>query len=124
MGDGALGFWGALLVSEAGTTLDEMRRFMEIAIDEAGGDVTGIGDARPAAAYVPVVGRIAAGGPVLASSRRAPPSAPLPARLRQHLHELGQVAFGVRREGDAQLQLGQVEESTQRLAVQGAPPGL
>jgi len=32
-----LGFWGALLVSEAGTTLDEMRRFMEIAIDEAAG---------------------------------------------------------------------------------------
>jgi dihydrodipicolinate synthase/N-acetylneuraminate lyase len=32
-----LGFWGALLVSEAGTTLDEMRRFMEIAVDEAQG---------------------------------------------------------------------------------------
>ena len=32
-----LGFWGALLVSEAGTTLDEMRMFMEIAIDEAAG---------------------------------------------------------------------------------------
>jgi len=32
-----LGFWGALLVSEAGTTLDEMRRFMEIALDEADG---------------------------------------------------------------------------------------
>jgi 4-hydroxy-tetrahydrodipicolinate synthase len=32
-----LGFWGALLVSEAGTTLDEMRRFMEIAVDEAAG---------------------------------------------------------------------------------------
>jgi dihydrodipicolinate synthase/N-acetylneuraminate lyase len=31
-----LGFWGALLVSEAGTTLDEMRTFMEIAVDEAG----------------------------------------------------------------------------------------
>jgi repressor LexA len=36
------------------------------AVDRAGGDVTGIGDARPAAAYVPVVGRIAAGGPILA----------------------------------------------------------
>ena len=35
-------------------------------VDQAGGDVTGIGDARPAAAYVPVVGRIAAGGPILA----------------------------------------------------------
>jgi dihydrodipicolinate synthase/N-acetylneuraminate lyase len=33
-----LGFWGALLVSEAGTTLDEMRTFMEIAIDEASGE--------------------------------------------------------------------------------------
>ena len=32
-----LGFWGALLVSEAGTTHDEMRRFMEIAVDEARG---------------------------------------------------------------------------------------
>jgi 4-hydroxy-tetrahydrodipicolinate synthase len=32
-----LGFWGALLVSEAGTTLDEMRTFMEIAVDEAAG---------------------------------------------------------------------------------------
>lgn len=32
-----LGFWGALLVSEAGTTLDEMRTFMEIAVDEASG---------------------------------------------------------------------------------------
>lgn len=32
-----LGFWGALLVSEAGTTREEMRQFMEIAIDEAEG---------------------------------------------------------------------------------------
>ena len=32
----------------------------------AAGDETGSGDARPAAAYVPVVGRIAAGGPILA----------------------------------------------------------
>ena len=32
-----LGFWGALLVSEAGTTVDEMRLFMEIARDEAAG---------------------------------------------------------------------------------------
>ena len=30
-------FWGALLVSEAGTTLDEMRQFVEIAVDEAKG---------------------------------------------------------------------------------------
>jgi repressor LexA len=34
--------------------------------DETGYDATGSGDARPEAAYVPVVGRIAAGGPVLA----------------------------------------------------------
>jgi dihydrodipicolinate synthase/N-acetylneuraminate lyase len=33
----ALGFWGALLVSEAGTTSSEMRSFMEIAVDEAKG---------------------------------------------------------------------------------------
>jgi dihydrodipicolinate synthase/N-acetylneuraminate lyase len=32
-----LGFWGALLVSEAGTTRAEMRRFMEVAVDEARG---------------------------------------------------------------------------------------
>ena len=32
-----LGFWGALLVSEAGTTKEEMRQFMEIAVDEAKG---------------------------------------------------------------------------------------
>lgn len=32
-------------------------------------DETGIGDAMPSAAYVPVVGRIAAGGPILAEER-------------------------------------------------------
>ncbi|MFW6772655.1 transcriptional repressor LexA [Nocardioides sp. CPCC 205120] len=32
-------------------------------------DETGIGDAQPAATYVPVVGRIAAGGPILAEQR-------------------------------------------------------
>ncbi len=32
------GFWGTLLVSECGTTKDEMKRFMEIAVDEAGGN--------------------------------------------------------------------------------------
>jgi dihydrodipicolinate synthase/N-acetylneuraminate lyase len=31
------GFWGALLVSECGTTLEEYIRFMEIAVDEAKG---------------------------------------------------------------------------------------
>ena len=32
-----LGFWGALLVSEAGTTMPEMHQFMEVAVDEAKG---------------------------------------------------------------------------------------
>jgi dihydrodipicolinate synthase/N-acetylneuraminate lyase len=32
-----LGFWGALLVSECGTSVSEYRRFMEIAVDEAKG---------------------------------------------------------------------------------------
>ena len=34
--------------------------------NETSADITGIGDATPAAAYVPVLGRIAAGGPILA----------------------------------------------------------
>jgi repressor LexA len=34
--------------------------------DEASYDETGVGDARPEATYVPMVGRIAAGGPILA----------------------------------------------------------
>lgn len=38
----------------------------DTASTEAVADVTGIGDAMPAAAYVPVLGRIAAGGPILA----------------------------------------------------------
>ncbi|WP_395695870.1 transcriptional repressor LexA [Nocardioides sp.] len=37
--------------------------------DESAVDETGVGDAVPAAAYVPVVGRIAAGGPILAEER-------------------------------------------------------
>jgi len=36
---------------------------------EAAVDETGLGDERPQAAYVPVVGRIAAGGPILAEER-------------------------------------------------------
>jgi repressor LexA len=36
-----------------------------VAVEDEG-DVTGSGDLRPAAAYVPLVGRIAAGGPILA----------------------------------------------------------
>lgn len=37
--------------------------------DESSVDETGVGDAMPAASYVPVVGRIAAGGPILAEER-------------------------------------------------------
>jgi len=37
--------------------------------EESHVDETGIGDARPDATYVPVVGRIAAGGPILAEER-------------------------------------------------------
>ena len=37
--------------------------------DEGQYDETGIGDARPDATYVPMVGRIAAGGPILAEER-------------------------------------------------------
>jgi repressor LexA len=39
------------------------------AADDSGVDQTGIGDERPAATYVPMVGRIAAGGPILAEER-------------------------------------------------------
>ncbi|MGZ6751477.1 MAG: transcriptional repressor LexA [Nocardioides sp.] len=38
-------------------------------VEETGIDETGIGDARPEASSVPVVGRIAAGGPILAEER-------------------------------------------------------
>jgi repressor LexA len=47
---------------------------------EAVFDETGIGDLRPDAAYVPVVGRIAAGGPILAEER-VEEVVPLPKRL-------------------------------------------
>src|SRR5690606_26212347 len=39
------------------------------AADDSDFDPTGLGDQAPAAAYVPVVGRIAAGGPILAEER-------------------------------------------------------
>jgi repressor LexA len=39
------------------------------AADETSYDETGIGDAMPTATYVPMVGRIAAGGPILAEER-------------------------------------------------------
>jgi repressor LexA len=38
----------------------------DAAAEETAYDETGVGDARPEAAYVPMVGRIAAGGPILA----------------------------------------------------------
>ena len=38
-------------------------------VTESTADITGSGDATPAAAYVPVLGRIAAGGPILAEER-------------------------------------------------------
>ncbi|MBI1377382.1 MAG: transcriptional repressor LexA [Frankiales bacterium] len=41
-------------------------RAMEVVDPAVPHDVTGIGDAMPDAAYVPVIGRIAAGGPILA----------------------------------------------------------
>src|SRR3954462_6386237 len=44
------------------------RRSMSSA-EETAFDETGVGDAAPAPAYVPVVGRIAAGGPILAEER-------------------------------------------------------
>lgn len=39
------------------------------AATESSADETGIGDHRPSATYVPMVGRIAAGGPILAEER-------------------------------------------------------
>jgi repressor LexA len=41
-------------------------RAVEVMLPATPADVTGEGDARPVPAYVPVVGRIAAGGPILA----------------------------------------------------------
>jgi repressor LexA len=41
-------------------------RAVEVRVPAAPDDVTGEGDARPIPAYVPLVGRIAAGGPILA----------------------------------------------------------
>ena len=52
-----------------------MSQAHETSIDE-----TGVGDARPAATYVPMVGRIAAGGPILAEER-VEEVFPLPASL-------------------------------------------
>ncbi|RLV55876.1 transcriptional repressor LexA [Aeromicrobium phragmitis] len=49
--------------------LPEVRRSLGGADPDEVGDVTASGDARPTATYVPVVGRIAAGGPILAEER-------------------------------------------------------
>ena len=45
------------------------RRSISAGDDSSVVDETGIGDSRPVPAYVPVVGRIAAGGPILAEER-------------------------------------------------------
>src|SRR5690606_13145536 len=45
------------------------RQAISSADDSDAVDPTGIGDTAPAAAYVPLVGRIAAGGPILAEER-------------------------------------------------------
>ncbi|MGZ4428608.1 MAG: transcriptional repressor LexA [Nocardioidaceae bacterium] len=44
-------------------------RALSVVTPEETVDETGVGDTRPAATYVPVVGRIAAGGPILAEER-------------------------------------------------------
>jgi repressor LexA len=44
-------------------------RALSVAAPEDAVDETGMGDAQPTPAYVPVVGRIAAGGPILAEER-------------------------------------------------------
>ena len=44
----------------------KLPRAMEVVDPAEGHDVTGIGDSMPEAQYVPVIGRIAAGGPILA----------------------------------------------------------
>ena len=44
----------------------KLPRAMEVVDPAEGHDITGIGDSLPEAQYVPVIGRIAAGGPILA----------------------------------------------------------
>lgn len=55
-------------------------RALEVLTPETAYDETGSGDAQPEAVYVPVVGRIAAGGPILAEER-VEEVFPLPRRL-------------------------------------------
>ena len=52
--------------------------------DESHIDETGVGDAMPPATYVPMLGRIAAGGPILAEENLTDglPAAPRPGRQR------------------------------------------
>jgi repressor LexA len=56
----------AIEVRYPGEVADAARRSSLGAVRQTAYDETGAGDAHPAAAYVPVVGRIAAGGPILA----------------------------------------------------------
>ena len=56
----------AIEVRYPGEVADAARRSSLGAVRQTSYDETGAGDAHPAAAYVPVVGRIAAGGPILA----------------------------------------------------------
>jgi repressor LexA len=44
-------------------------RALSVSLPDEARDETGVGDAHPTPAYVPVVGRIAAGGPILAEER-------------------------------------------------------
>jgi repressor LexA len=57
-------------------------RAIEVRLPDQGAEVdqTGSGDARPAAVYVPIVGRIAAGGPILAE-QAVEDVFPLPQRI-------------------------------------------
>ncbi|TDO34287.1 repressor LexA [Kribbella sp. VKM Ac-2527] len=56
----------AIEVRYPGEVADAARRSTLGSVRQTAFDETGAGDAHPAAAYVPVVGRIAAGGPILA----------------------------------------------------------
>lgn len=56
----------AIEVRYPGEVADAARRSSLGSVRQTSYDETGAGDAHPAAAYVPVVGRIAAGGPILA----------------------------------------------------------
>ena len=56
----------AIEVVLPGTSDDAAPGYRRSPAAEAGYDETGIGDQRPEASYVPLVGRIAAGGPILA----------------------------------------------------------